>query len=439
MGYVKKGNTMSVNLLRKDGWINLLAGLGKKSDKTKHNDWGGYILFDDATLSNMYDGDGLTSNIVDVVPNDMTRNGWEIKNDHDNLIAKEQTRLNASSHFNTALKYARLYRGSVIVIVTKYGTLDTALTEKSGPIIALRVYGADRMPIQSNNIVDNPKSKYFEEVELFPIYKRNGEEMKVHATRCLIFRGETCSDNGELGLNYRYWGFSTIQKIWSRLSNYSTTERGIANLMLEFSVGKYKLSNLAQMLAQGEDGIAACHNRIEIINASKSIINAVLLGENEEYTRETISVAGLADLVDRMQMNLSAVAKIPVSKLFGRSPAGMSATGEFDLRNYYDNASSAQETRMLFPLQYLTNYIGQYVYPGGITAQDGNPAEEYTIEFNSLWEPTEKEQAEINKLNAETDNLNIVNQIYGPEEARTMRYSELDEDSALLLPPLEEE
>lgn len=417
---------MIQDLLHRDGWINLLAGLGKKSDKTKYSEWGGYVLLDDQTLSSMYDGDGLATNIVNAVPDDMTRNGWIIKNDTDTLIEKEMTRLKATTKINTALKYARLYRGAIVVVITKNGKMDQPLSKHSGEIKQLRVYSAARIPLTSIDFNDDPNSKWFEEIEIFPILRRDGQIMKAHASRCLIFKGETASDQPELDLKYRYWGFSIIQKIYQRLANYANVERGVGNLMLEFSVGKFKMSNLNQVLAQGKDGVQMMWDRMEFINASKSVINAVLIGENEDYIRDTVNLAGVPEVIDRMMMNLSAVANIPVTKLFKRSPAGMNATGESDDRDYYDDVSSDQKIILLPELQYLINYISSYTYPETRENEDGEPIEEYSVEFNSLWEPTEKEKAEIRKINAEADNLNITNQIYSAEEARENRFPELE-------------
>ena len=53
---------------------------------------------------------------------------------------------------------------------------------------------------------------------------------------------------------------------------------------------------------------------------------------------------------------VSAAADIPTTRLFGRSPAGMSATGESDLRNYYDRVKTVQEMDVypaLAPIDWL--------------------------------------------------------------------------------------
>lgn len=409
--------------IRKDGWLNLLAGLGKKnSDKTKSTQVDVPYVFEDEELSSLYDGEGLGARIVDIIPNDMTRAGWEILNDDDNLIKKEMERLSAEVHLNKALKYARLYRGAIIVLVTK-NSLDSPFTKRSGPIRQLRVYSAARMPIISTEMITDSNSPYFEDFEYFPVELRDGTLITVHRSRCLVFRGELTSDSFDLDFKYRYWGFSIFQRIYERLSYYGSGEQGVANLLLEFIIGKYKLSNLAQLLMQNtSESLSKIYNRMEIINASKSIINGVLLGENEDYVRDTANVSGLADLIDRQMMNLCSVCDIPVTRLFGRSAAGMNATGEGDLTNYYDGISSRQDLILLPELQELVNYIGSYVYPESVV--------DYPIEFNSLWEPTQKEQAEIDKLYADTYNIYMMNQVLDADQVQNKVFPELSESSS---------
>jgi len=417
--------------LKEDGWVNLIAGIGKSnSDKTEHNEFGSYQIFDDETLSLIYDGEGLGAAIIDTYANDMTRTGWIIENDKDQKIEKEQNRLKIEQVFNKALKYARLYRGSIIVMVTDRGKLEDKLSSNINKIIGLKVFSAARIELQSSDFVTDPNSEYFEDVEYFHVRLRNGQLQNVHKSRCIVFYGEMSSDSGNLDFQYRYWGFSTIQRIWDRLSNYAMTEKGVANLMLEFCVGKYKLTGLASILAQNTtEAFKKIYNRIDIINLSKSSINAVLLdADKEDYTRDSVNVSGLSDLIDRSMMNLSSVCGIPVTKLFGRSPAGMNATGDSDIRDYYDKIDVKRKNILQSEIQKVIDIISGYVYPG--------TSEKYTITFNSLWEPTQKEQAEIENLQANTDEKYIANMVLDPEEVRTQRFPELLTHS---LPVVEEE
>ena len=65
--------------------------------------------------------------------------------------------------------------------------------------------------------------------------------------------------------------------------------------------------------------------------------------ENHSY-----SFGGLSDIYEAFMMDIAGAAEIPATKLFGRSPQGFQATGESDLRNYYEMIAALQE-RMLRP------------------------------------------------------------------------------------------
>ena len=54
-----------------------------------------------------------------------------------------------------------------------------------------------------------------------------------------------------------------------------------------------------------------------------------------------------------MCLNLCGASHYPMTKLFGRSPAGMNATGESDLKNYYDYVDSQREAKVRPVLQKL--------------------------------------------------------------------------------------
>jgi phage-related protein (TIGR01555 family) len=408
--------------LKNDGWTNLLSGLGKRgTDKTESTEFiRDYILIDEE-LSTLYNGEGLGAKIIDVVANDMTKAGWTINNDEEGKIKSEMKRLKATFNLNKALKYARLFRGALIVIVTERGKLEKPIPTNPGAIKQLRVYSAARVVLTSADIIDDPNSEYFEDVEYFNIQKRDGALMTVHRSRCLWFGGELATDyNDGLDLEYRYWGLSTFQRVWTRLKHYGSVERSIANLMMEIIIGKYTLSNLAQILSMNNDvGLKKIYDRLEVINASKSIINGVLLGEGETYERDSANLSGVAEVIDRMMINLSSVCDIPVTKLFGRSPAGMNATGESDLQMYYDSVSTKQDQILESELQKLVNIIASYAY--------GTKNENYNIEFNSLWEPTEKEKAETDNLQATAHGSDIDRGVITPEESREIRYPELEE------------
>ena len=404
---------------------NVLTGLGKSGkDKNVHLEVGDYRILTDEELTALYTAGGLSGKIVDVVAHDSTRNGWELKNDEDGEIELELARIGFTAAINQALIYSRLYRGAVIVMVTQTGKLDKPIPLNGGVVTHLRVYSAARIDLYEEDIVDDPNSKYFEDVEKFKIRKLRGGYMEVHRERCMVFKGEVLPDyeTSLFDLTYHYWGLGAVQKIWIELSYYESGEQGVSNLMQEAVIGKYKMSNLKSILAQGtKEAIDKILTRLETINTSKSIIRAVLLAEDEDYIRDGVNFGGIPEIMDRQQIALSAVANIPVTRLFGRSPAGMNSTGQSDERMYYDDVKSRQEWQMRKEMDRCIQYVGSYIY--------GGDKKEYGIEeFRSLWELTEKEKSEIDKMNAETDAIYLDRGVLYPDQVIEERFPEKSEE-----------
>lgn len=76
-----------------------------------------------------------------------------------------------------------------------------------------------------------------------------------------------------------------------------------------------------------------------------------------------------------------------MTKLFGRSPAGMSATGESDLQNYYDYVNSQREAKLRPVLERLLPIMAVSTW--------GVVPDNLQIDFPPLWTPTATETAEI--------------------------------------------
>ena len=85
-----------------------------------------------------------------------------------------------------------------------------------------------------------------------------------------------------------------------------------------------------------------------MIYVSRTHIKQWLTKQGEDYTRTEVgALTGVADLLTKNLLLLSGAAEIPVTVLMGQSPAGLSATGESDVRWFYDRTKSAQERVLL--------------------------------------------------------------------------------------------
>ncbi|HGL4259619.1 TPA: phage portal protein, partial [Burkholderia dolosa] len=83
---------------------------------------------------------------------------------------------------------------------------------------------------------------------------------------------------------------------------------------------------------------------------------------------------------------LAGALQIPLVRLLGQSPAGLNATGESDLRTYYDNIKQQQERR----LRRALNQLFEVMFRSVLGAK---PPEGFSYEFRALWQMTDEQKA----------------------------------------------
>src|ERR1035438_9296215 len=89
------------------------------------------------------------------------------------------------------------------------------------------------------------------------------------------------------------------------------------------AAGPQALKGLQEMIA---------HMRLFASNEGITVIDT----KDDMVTAQATNFTGIADVLLQLGQQLSGTFQIPLVRLFGQSPAGMSATGESDLKTYYD-------------------------------------------------------------------------------------------------------
>jgi phage-related protein (TIGR01555 family) len=157
----------------------------------------------------------------------------------------------------------------------------------------------------------------------------------------------------------------------------------------------------------------------------------------EDFVRDTVSFQGIPEILHIIFMLLSADTGYPITRLFGVSPGGMNATGESDMRNYYDSVRSIQSTDLEPILLYLLRIISRWK----------NIPEPY-IKFLPLQTMNDKEQADLDKLNADKEKVEAESYkvyvdmgVLEPYEVRFLKFGNTLNDipvpRGLELPPVE--
>lgn len=401
--------------LRLDGWKNLLSGLRSLKDKTSANQ-ATLTRLTDIELTQLYYADGISADAVDYLPEDMVKAGFEVDGD-DGTLDDAFSDLGGPDKFKEALAWVELYGGAIILMdIDGSGSFDTPYDPASGRRVrSLRVYPRTRIDLGMMRAVDLPESPYFEDYEQFAIRKVDGGVFYAHASRCLVFRSPIHVDPTMPGFTdvERYWGLPAVLRYYDPVANYGTFMQGLGHLGQELAVGKYKLSNLEQLVAEGD--YTAINRRMDAIDAQKSIVNGVFLGEGEDYTREQLTLSGVGDLADRFMMHVSATTRYPVTRIFGRSAAGMNATGEGDQNIYYDRVAAAQTTRLKPNLARLLTILNAHFRVLPLDAK-------VSITFNSLYPANENQQADTRLKISQADANYIDRGVLSPDEVRDNRF-----------------
>ena len=128
-------------------------------------------------------------------------------------------------------------------------------------------------------------------------------------------------------------------------------------------------------------------NTMQAQSVMKSNFGMQLVNKGDQITNTQYSFAGLPEVYDSMCLDLAGAARIPVTKLFGRSPAGMNATGESDPRNYYDYVDTLRESKLRPILEKLLPILCFSLW--------GSVPDGIEINFPTLWTPTAMEIADI--------------------------------------------
>lgn len=427
---IAKQTGRSVRPFRGDGYVNLVTQLGNN----RNNQAPVYrpeLLPSDTELAALYEGSGLFSKIIDAPAEEAIKHGFELQDVTDakinDFISEALDELEWENTAATAIKWSRLFGGSIIVMLIDDGRgIDEPLDWKNiKSIDELRVFErAIVVPDETSMyryVPGNPLGgNRYGEPEFYTVSSRYGF-FNVHESRCLVFRNGRVPEFSANSI-YQLWGIPEYVRMKQALAN-SELAYGSAPKMLERCVqAVYKMKNLAEELST-EDGEQNVLKRLEVIDLARGLLNSIAIdNEGEDYDFKTFSFTGVADVIDSTCNMLSAVSNIPQTILFGRSPAGMNATGTSDLENWYNYIERVQKTQVKKNLRYLLSVIFQAgMYHGEI---DEIP--KIKISFNPLWSLSEQDKANVDKVKADTElvrantaNLYIQADVISSDEVRS--------------------
>ena len=340
----------------------------------------------------------IVRRIVTLVVDDAIKNFIDVEGDQDECIVQELEALFIPEKLTEALYWDRLFGMSVALILADDGQeLDQPINLKR----LRRVSGIE--VFDKRSVMEDSASLYYDtdvrdinfgKAEYYTITPPNGNLFKVHRSRLLIFDGETLPKLERIANNGA--GLSCLDGIPAAINRVKTSMDKTIDIMDKVSTSLLKLQGLSNVL-QTEEGTKAVIKRLDLIDYSRRLNGSVAIDKDDEYAVFNIPLGGLTDIIQEMEQYVCAVTGYPFTKLFGRSPAGMNATGQSDMQIYYDKVKSYQKRKLRPALEYLVKLI--QLSSEGPT--QGKELEKWSIKFKALEQLNDLEQANVDKTQAE--------------------------------------
>lgn len=385
-----------------DSLTNMVANLGTNRDTRSHNHFG-YQFISQYELEAAYQSNWIARRIVDVPNEDATREWRTFNGAEAQEIAQEEKRLGLQQLYQNASCWSDLYGGAGMIMITNQDLakpLDVRKI-KEGDLKKFIVLDRWDLSAQEFNFT-NPLGENFMKPEYYTFV--NGQT-RVHHSHVVRLEGARLPRR--LSQLEQGWGDSRLRRCMDDLRDVVATKGGIASLVLKANVDTITRDGLSAALAGPE--CDAITRRYQMFGMMQSMVNLGLLDSSEKYERNSVSFAGLSQIMEQFMVWTAGCAEQPVTKLFGQSASGLSATGEGDQDNYYDTIKARQDG----PNRQHLEIIDQVLVRSAI----GHFPDDLEFEWNPLYQASGAEQAQQDLADAQTDTINIDNGTIKPSQA----------------------
>lgn len=426
--------------VKTDGWQSILTGLGTARDK-RTSGFFGIEVVNDQEARELWRGDDLAAHAIETYPDEMLRAGWDLsiaveEEDDDGAdkaredsaaVEAQLADIGCDENMRDALCKERAFGGAAIWPVLNDGAGNLAMPLRENSIVSVdRLVVFEARELQPEVYYSDPTKPNYGKPAIYRLQPlstfgtASPPPTYIHESRLIIFPGIWVS-RGQIS-PLPGWGDGVLTRVKDVLRDYNMGFSSASHLLHDFSQAIFKVRGLFAAVANDEAGIMK--RRMEIMDASRSILRAILLdagdagGNAETFERQTTALTGVPDVLDRLVQRLAAALEEPVSRLMGVSPAGLNATGQGDQVWFYDKVSQKQDKHLRPRLSRLIKLI--FLSKAGPTK--GIVPEQWSIEFCPLWQPSEKELAEARKVQAEVDQIYLDAQVLSPEDVAKSRF-----------------
>lgn len=396
--------------LRADSaFLNLYQGLQQIAQSTDRVR--GEVPLSAAECDRLYRFNAFATTLVDLLPDSMTQK-WVIfkaEGRPSEITSAIQKQLDkAAPKFNEALKLARKYGGSVILLGADDGILDYRQPLDDRNLRAIRWLNVlSSQDLKPHTYNDNPMSENFGEVE---IYQFTGSALFVHSSRLLRFDGVRLS-NPEMKANGG-WGDSVLTRVIKHLDNFDKTHEQVFKSLKDFNQRVLKQKALAANASRpgGKEQNVQRAQQVSYLLDAMGLM--VLDAENEDYYVVARNYAGVLDLLKHAAQLFAGATDIPPSKLLSLFNSSGMASEDSTQERYWSGYVGNRQNRDLLPQ--LERYINLLLLSSeNVTQGQLIP---YELEFPSLFQLTQQEEQALKDSQSQIAERYVRIQAVTPDE-----------------------
>ena len=389
-----------------DGLQNVITGLGTDRDKVMGNRHH-YVPLTYGQLRAAYRGSWAHRKVVDIPADDATRNWRTWQGDPAQVRAVErlEERLQVRSRVNETIRNARLYGGAAIMLVFNDGVDPVTPLEKVDQGSLVKVHSIESTYLKATDYFD---------VTVGPEYYRLYSGVPIHTSRLARVIPRPIPDS----YNREEWGDSVLQTCMMEANNLLSVEQSLAHMISEAKVDVIKIKDLISMLGNA-DFEQILVKRLTMVNHMKSLVNAQVLDAEDEWEQKRTDFANIPSAADTFMQLMASAADIPMTRFTSQSPGGLNATGDSDIRNYYDSIRADQNntyTDALLPMDRALVHSALGEWPAGLTYR-----------WDSLWQETPDALAARALQYSTIFSADVASGVFSDEELRGMRIAQLQE------------
>lgn len=378
--------------------VNSRTGLGTAIDKTESSFWLPTLFYYKQPLEILAVQSWAARKLIRTRVADALLRWREFESDDETSVERMEAaekKHKVKAKLAKALRASRQFGTAVIVMMTKEAPLDTPLMPeriREGDLLNLVVLDRYDLSVPSRDrMMESDNYGNPEIYECFPSY---GGYAKVHHSRILRFDGIKPDTDSGYTVYTEDWGVSSLVPAILPIVQDQGIASEIANLVWEASIPVLGVSRLREAVTgEVRDDDATPEQIGEEINRAKSNHRLLLVDRGrEEFYRIAVQFGGLAEMMDKYPGRIASSEDMPQTRWMGRSPAGMNATGDSDMRNWILSVEGWRDDTVPSELEILDQVL----------ARDAGLPEPLEYNWPSLLEMSDAERVEVAKATAET-------------------------------------